>query len=79
MREVRVNRCCNDFTTNFPELISSVTESDDLSGTHKGKVQGIEEKDNIFSCSNRETWLNNSLGENIRIVNQSYSLEVSVV
>lgn len=55
MGEVRINRRRNDLTTNFPELIGSVAESNDLSGTHKGEVQGIEEKDNVFACSNGET------------------------
>lgn len=55
MGEVRINRCRNDLTANFPELLGSVAESNDLSGAHKGEVQGIEEKDNIFPCNNGET------------------------
>lgn len=55
MGEVRINRRRNDLTAYFPELFGSVAESNDLSGAHKGEVQGIEEKDNIFPCSNGET------------------------
>lgn len=51
MGEVRVNRGPNDLAADFPEIVSSIAERDDLSWTHKGEVQGIEEKDNIFSCT----------------------------
>lgn len=50
MGEVRVNRSSDDLTANLPEVVSSITEGYDLSWTHKGEVQGIEEKDNIFPC-----------------------------
>lgn len=51
MREVRVNGSCDDLTANFPEILGSIAESDDLSRTHKGEVQRVEEKDDIFSCT----------------------------
>lgn len=48
MGEVGVYRSSDDFTVNFPELVSSITESDDLSRTHEGEVQRVEEKHNIL-------------------------------
>lgn len=55
MRKVRVHRGSDDFTANLPEVVSSVAEGDDLSGTHKGEVQRIEEKNDILSCRKSET------------------------
>lgn len=54
MREVRVNGGGDDLTANLPELVGSVTESDDLSWAHKGEVQWIEEKDDILPCTKGE-------------------------
>lgn len=54
MRKVRVHRGSDDFTANLPEVVSSVAEGDDLSGTHKGEVQRIEEKNDILSCRNSQ-------------------------
>lgn len=51
MGEVRVNRGGDDLTADLAEFLGSVTVSDDLSGTHEGEVQWIEEKDNIFPCT----------------------------
>lgn len=58
MGEVWVNWGCNDLTADFPELFGSIAERNDLSWTHKGEVQGIEEKHNIFPCSKGKdnTW-----------------------
>ncbi len=43
MTEVGINRGTDDLTVDFPEVLDSVTEGDDLSGTHKGEIQWIEE------------------------------------
>lgn len=51
MGEVRVNRGGDDLTADLLEIVGGITESDDLSRTHKGEVQGIEEKNNIFPCT----------------------------
>lgn len=58
MGEVWVNWGRNDLAADFPELFGSVAERNDLSWTHKGEVQGIEEKHNIFPCSKgkENTW-----------------------
>ena len=54
MGEVRVNRGGDDLTADLPELVGSITESDDLRWAHKGEVQWIEEKDNVLSCTKGE-------------------------
>lgn len=51
MGEVRVHWCGDDLTSNLPELIGSIAESDDLSRTNKGEIQRIEEKDDVLSCN----------------------------
>lgn len=58
MGEVWVNWGRNDLAADFPELFGSIAERNDLSWTHKGEVQGIEEKHNIFPCSKgkENTW-----------------------
>lgn len=76
MGEVWINRRRNDLTTNFPELIGSIAERDDLSGTHKGEVQGIEEKDNVFACSSGVT---DTTIDHKWIVKQAHSLQSLVV
>lgn len=43
MTEVGINRGTDDLTVDFPELLDSITEGDDLSGAHKGEIQRIEE------------------------------------
>ncbi len=43
MTEVGINRGTDDLTVDFPEVLDSVTEGDDLSRTHKGEIQWIEE------------------------------------
>lgn len=43
MTEVGINRSTNDLTVDFPELLDCIAEGDDLSGTHKGEIQWIEE------------------------------------
>lgn len=48
MSEVRVYGAANDLTANTAELLNPVAESHNLSRTHKGEVQGVEEEDHIF-------------------------------
>lgn len=55
MSEVGVHRAANDLAANATELLYSVAERNDLGGTHKCEVQGVEEEDQIFS------WRRNSL------------------
>lgn len=43
MTKVGINRGTNNFTVDFPELLSCITEGDDLSRAHKGEVQWVEE------------------------------------
>lgn len=54
MREVWVDGGGDDLTADLPEIVGSITESDDLSWAHKGEVQGIEEKDDIFPFTKKE-------------------------
>lgn len=48
MTEVRVCGSGNDLTVDGAKLLYPVTESHDLSGTHKREVQGVEEDDHIL-------------------------------
>lgn len=51
MGEVGVDRGGDDLAADLPELFGSITESDDLSRTNEGEVQGIEEEDDVFTCT----------------------------
>lgn len=48
MAEVGIDRSTNDLAVDFPELLGSITEGDDLSGTDKGEIQWIEEQHHIL-------------------------------
>lgn len=49
MREMRIDRCGDNFGIQFLELIKSVRECKNLSWTNEGKVERVEEEDDIFS------------------------------
>ena len=44
VREVRVNRACNDLTVVGGELGSHIGESNQLGRTDKSEIEGIKEK-----------------------------------
>lgn len=50
--EVGVYRAANNLAANVTELFYSVAESNDLSGTHKCEIQGVEEEDQVLSWRN---------------------------
>ena len=49
MTEFRINRASQHLAIDFFKLLGSVAKGDDLRGTNKGKIKGVEEKENIFS------------------------------
>lgn len=49
MSEVGVHGAANNLAADTTELFYSVAEGNDLGGTHKCEVQGVEEEDHIFS------------------------------
>lgn len=42
MTKVGINRSTNNLAVDFPELLSCITEGNDLSRAHKGEVQWVE-------------------------------------
>lgn len=55
MAEVRVHRRTDDLAVDLLEFLCRVAEGDDLSGTHEGKVQRVEEENDILPCSKKVT------------------------
>jgi hypothetical protein len=54
MTEVRIHRSANHLAVEFLKFIGSITESNDLRGTHKSKVKRVKEEHNIFSCGGKK-------------------------
>lgn len=48
MSEVGVHGAADNLAANTTEFFYSVAEGNDLGGTHKCEVQGVEEEDQIF-------------------------------
>lgn len=55
MTEVGVYGATNNLAANAAKLLDPVAEGNDLSGTHKCEVQGVEEEDNILPCDTKKT------------------------
>jgi len=49
VRELRVNRACNNFTADFSESFGVIAEGNDFGWADEGEVQWIEEQHNVFS------------------------------
>lgn len=49
MSKVGVDGAANNLAANATELFRSVAESNDLGGTDKREVQGVEEEDQVLS------------------------------
>lgn len=46
--KLRVNRACYHFSIYRFEFFNSIPKSDDFSWTHKGEIQWVEEKNQVF-------------------------------
>lgn len=53
--EVGVYGAANNLAANVAKLLNPVAEGNDLSGTHKCEVQGVEEEDDILPCDTKKT------------------------
>lgn len=54
MAEVGVHRRTNDFAVDLFELLCCVAEGDDLSGTHEGEIQRVEEENYVLPCRKKK-------------------------
>lgn len=55
--KVRVHGCTDHLTVDLFEFICCVTEGDDLSGTHEGEVQRVEEENYVLPCRKKKSLL----------------------
>lgn len=53
MGEVGVDGAANNLAVDVAEVLDPVAEGHDLGGTHKCKVQRVEEENNILSCAKK--------------------------
>lgn len=63
MWEFGVNGDGDEFASDFPELVGLGIEGDDFGGADEGKVEGVEEQDDILAMVGLDVNVNEVISE----------------